>query len=83
MVFWFFVQKTKKPVFEADKQKTTKNHAKSQKPTKKPGPKEKKWFFANPAHHSSSETQEHRELRYRSIKTVIWIILFVQQKDFE
>ena len=51
MVFWTFVQKTKKPVFEADekfKQKTTKNHTKSQKPTKKPGPKKKEVFFCQP-----------------------------------
>jgi len=33
MVFWTFVQKTKKPVFEADEKFKTKNH---KKPYKKP-----------------------------------------------
>ena len=52
MVFWTFVQKTKKPVFEADEKFKTKNHKKQYKKPKanqKTGSK-KKAVFANPGY---------------------------------
>jgi hypothetical protein len=56
MVFWTFVQKTKKTVFEADEKLKTKNHKKPiQKAKSQPKNQvKKKWFFANPGHRIAS-----------------------------
>jgi hypothetical protein len=64
MVFWIFVEKNKKTVFEANgrykqKKKTqTKKRTKSQKPSKKSGPIRRKVVFCQPCSYSIDNVEQ-------------------------